>query len=251
MSGHSKWSQIKRQKEVADIKRGQLFTKLANAITIAVRQGGGVTDPESNFRLRLAIEKAKAANMPKENIERAISRALGQVQGLEEVIYEGYGPSGVAVMVEVATDSKQRTTQEIKNILERAGGSLTGPGAVSFLFKSMGQITVSLQRQKAQEAILAVIDAGAEDVEEAGSQLLVYTKPEELNEIKERLLNLGFAVSAAELTMKPTTVTPVADPQTAQKILTLMEKLEALAETQKVYANFDIPDELLSGISSE
>lgn len=246
MSGHSKWSQIKRQKGVADIKKGQVFTKLANAITIAIRQGGGIVEPESNFRLRLAMEKARQANMPKENIERAIERGAGKAGGgMEEVVYEGYGPGGVAIIVEAATDNKLRTTAEVRNIFEKGGGNLGSKGAVSYLFESVGMITIAKDSKTTDEIMLLAIDAGAQDVEEAGGVVEVYTKPEELNSVKEKLTAAGLKVESIELTQKPRTIVAVSDPQTAQKVLSFMEKLENLDDVQKVYANFDIPDELL------
>lgn len=247
MSGHSKWSQIKRQKGAADIKKGMVFTKLGNAIVLAVRQGGGVIDPNQNFRLRLAIEKARSANMPKENIERSIKRAQGREGGeLEEVIYEGFGPGGVAVMVEVATDNRQRSGQEVKNVLEKVGGTLGGPGAVSYQFKQMGMLTVKKSGKSLDETFLLAADAGAQDLEEAGESFLIYTKPEELAQIKQKLEEQNLLVEGAELTFKPTTTVPVGSRDKADQILGLMEKLEALDDVQKVYANFDIPDELLS-----
>ncbi|MBI4100371.1 YebC/PmpR family DNA-binding transcriptional regulator [Candidatus Microgenomates bacterium] len=247
MSGHSKWAQIKRQKGTADIKRGQAFTKLANAITIAVRQGGGIADPDANFRLRLAIEKARQSNMPKENIERAIRRASGKEGGdLEEAVYEGYGPGKVAVMVEVATDNKQRTAGEIRNIFDREGGVLGSKGSVSYLFESVGQISVPKKEKNADDIMLVAIDSGAQDVEETTETVEIYTKPEDLNRVKEAVKEKGLDVSSAELEMKPQTTVAVTDPQMAQKILAFIEKLENLDDVQRVFANFDIPDELLS-----
>lgn len=253
MSGHSKWSQIKRQKEAGDIKKGQTFTKLANALTLAVLAGGGITDPENNFRLRLSIEKARAANMPKENIERAIRRAQVELEsvGIKEVTYEGYGPGGVAIVVEAATDNKNRTTAEIKNIFERAGGNLTGPGSVLHLFKTTGLLAVSLIKEKEinkEKVMLTAIDSGAVDVEEVAETVLIYTRPEELKIVKQKLIEQGLKVEETELTRKPTTTIPLNDPLTIQKVLRLMDCLEEVADVQKVYANFDIPDNLLPNI---
>lgn len=247
MSGHSKWSTIHRQKEVTDAKRGQAFTKLANAIIVAVRAGGGVTDPNSNFKLRLAMEKARQFNMPKENIQRAIERGSGGAGGgtWEEVLYEGYGPVGVAVMVEAATDNKQRTAQEIKNLFERGGGSLAGPGSVAFQFEKKGFLTVN-KPANPEEGVLKIMDLGVEDVEEAPDALEVYTKPEELVETKGRLEENGFVVSSFEQVMKPKTIIPVTDRPKAQQVIAFMEKLEEQADVQKVYANFDIPQEMAS-----
>lgn len=250
MSGHSKWSQIKRQKGRADQKRGQVFTRLANAITLAVRAGGGITDPEANFKLRLAIEKARAANMPKENIQRAIDRAKGGKEGeLGEVIYEGFGPGGVAILIEAVTSNRQRTTQEIKNIFENFGGSLAGPGAASYLFQNVGMISLRRTGKKLEEIMNQAIEQGAEDLEEAGPVLLIYTKPEDLNRAREEFRRRGFEVVEAELTFKPLSTIPVDSPEVASKILTFMEKLEENESVQRVFANFDIPDEILKGLS--
>jgi YebC/PmpR family DNA-binding regulatory protein len=248
MSGHSKWATIHRQKEAADQKRGQAFTKIANAITIAVREGGGIADPESNFKLRLAIDQAKAANMPKDNISRAIDRATGKGGGADllEITYEGYGPGGVGVIVEAATDNKQRTVQEVKNIFDRHGGSIASPGAVAYNFKRVGLITIEAKNR--EEAMLRVIDLGAEDVEEAEDNLLeVYTSVEQLSELKDKLGKEGVAViKSAEIILRPLTLAPIADEKTARRIIDLMEKLEALDDVQRVSANFDIPDSFLN-----
>jgi YebC/PmpR family DNA-binding regulatory protein len=247
MSGHSKWATIHRQKEVADQKRGQLFTKVANAITIAVRESGGVADPQLNFKLRLAIEKARGINMPRDNIERAIRRAQGKVEGgqLEEVTYEGYGPVGVAVIVECLTDNRQRTTQEIKNIFEKSGGSLGGPGSVSYQFEKSGFLTVE-KPADSEGAILKIMDfPGVMEVEEVSDGIEIYTTAEDLERVKEQLTQAGFVFSAVELVMRPKVLVPVAEERTAARILEFMEKIEGQAEVQKVYANFDIPDEIL------
>ncbi len=250
MSGHSKWSQIKRQKGVADQKRGQAFTKLGNAITIAVKSGGGIADPGANFKLRLAIEKAKALNMPKENIERAIEKAKGSEAGqLQEVIYEGFGPQGVAILIEAATDNRQRTVQEVKNLLETSGGRLAGPGATSYLFQNMGLITVDGSNKKSDEIMEAAIEAGAEDLEEAGGEILIYTQPAKLHEVQEKLSAKGLIIKESELIYKPTSTVPINAVDDAQKILSLVEKLEEGESIQKVFANFDIPDEILKGLS--
>lgn len=248
MSGHSKWSQIKRQKGAADQKRGQAFTKLANAITLAVKSGGGITDPNANFKLRLAIEKAKALNMPKENIERAIERAKGAEAGeLEEVIYEGFGPAGVAILIEAATDNRQRTAQEIKNIFENSGGSLAGPGATSYLFQNVGMISVKRGDKTTDEVMEKAIEAGIEDFEEAADVILIYTKPEQLHQVREKLVGQGLEVVEAELTFKPASTVPINSPEEASSVLSFLEKLEGNENVQRVFANFDIPDEILSG----
>lgn len=251
MSGHSKWSQIKRQKGTTDIRRGQLFTKAANAITIAVRAGGGITDPESNFRLRLAIEKARAANMPKENIQRAIERGKGigeRGQELEEVVYEGFGPGGISVIVECVTDNKQRTLSEIKNVFDKSGGTLGQPGSVSYQFKQVGQITIKKDNKSLDEILVVAADSGAQDIEEvpqAGEEVLIYTDSSSLQKVKEFLDKTGLTVVEAELVRQPTVIVPIADKDTAGKVISFVEKLESLDDVQKIYSNFDIPDEYL------
>ena len=243
MSGHSKWSTIKRQKGVNDAKRGQVFTKLGNAITIAVHEGGG-GDPASNFKLRLAMDTARAANMPKENIERAIDRGLGKggSAAIETVIYEGYAPGKVALIIEAVTDNKNRTTPEVRGTIEKAGGTFASIGAVSWMFKEQGLVTVSKSGKNFDEIFEASVEAGAEDVEDAGDLVEVFTKPNEVEKVKNILAEKGFAVQSAEITMRPTTLQAIADADAAKKVLTLIEKLEDLNEVQKVYANFDIVD---------
>lgn len=248
MSGHSKWSTIKRQKGMADKKRGRVFSKLARAITIAAREGA---DPAANFKLRLAVEKARQANMPKENIERALRRAQGKLgEGkLEEVVFEGYGPGGVAIMIQTATDNRLRTTSEVKSVLEKAGGRLGEKGCVSYLFRPKGVITVRFKDRAPEEIMLKVIDFGAQDVEKVGAVVIVYTKPEELEDIKEQILKQGFIIESAEINLEPETTVKITDPPLAEKILSLMDKLEELDDTQKVYASFDISEQLLAEFS--
>lgn len=251
MSGHSKWSTIKRQKAAADIKKGKVFTKLANAITIAVREGGS-GDPEANFRLRLAIEQARSANMPKENIQRAIDRGLGRGgsggQQLEEVIYEGYGPYGVAIMIEAVSDNRNRTTAEIKNILERSGGSLGTPGSVSWMFSKEGLIVVEEDGKDENEIISVAAELGAEDVSKVDDGFEIYTKPEDLNRIKQQLEHKNFKVKSVEIMNKPNNIIEINDVNKARQILSLMEKLDSLDEVQRLSANFDINDALLKEV---
>ena len=244
MSGHSKWATIHRQKETTDAKRGQGFTKISSAIIVAIRSGGGVTDPDKNFKLRLAIEKGRAINMPKENVERAITRAAGGGEGggFEEITYEGYGPGGVAIMIEAATDNKNRTVQELKNIFERGGGTLASQGAVAYQFSPKGLITVA-KTGNSEETILKIIDLGVEDVEEEEDAIEVYTKPEELEQVRVKLQQSGFEIKSFELTMKPNTVVPIVEKDTASKVLALMERLEEHNDVQRVFANFDIPQD--------
>lgn len=246
MSGHSKWSTIKRDKGVNDAKRGQVFTKYANAIAIAARQGGG--NPDANFKLRLAVEAARGINMPKDNIQRAIDRGTGSggAEGvLEEVIYEGFAPGGVALLIEAVTDNRQRTSSQVRSLLDKSDGSLAGPGATSFQFKKQGQITINLEDKNSEEASLEVIDYGAEDVEAVGNQLLVYTSPDQLEIVKNKLTEAGFSVASADLTMTPVTTISINDKDSARKILDLIEKIEDLDDVQKVYANLDIPEKML------
>jgi len=246
MSGHSKWATIKRQKGANDMKRGQLFTRLSNAITIAVRQGGGVTDPEGNFRLRLAVEAARAANMPKENIERAISRASGKDSNdMQEAVYEGFGPGGFSVLVEAVTDNKQRTIAEVKNAFDKNGGNLGAQGSVMYQFERKGVISVEKEGRNIDEIFLIAADCFAEDVEDAGEEALIYTKPEDLAKVREAIIARGVRIKAAELIYKPIVNILLNDTASVEKALAFMERIENLDDVQKVYANFDIPDELM------
>ena len=246
MSGHSKWATIKRQKESNDTKKGQIFTKLAKAITVAVRAGGGIGDPEKNFKLRLAIDKARSLNMPKENIQRAILKGEGEKDGVNwsEVTYEGYGPEGIAIIIEAATDNKNRTTSEIKNIFDRAGGTLASPGAVAFQFKKTGLLTIE-KSNNPSEQILILMDLDLEDVQETSDVIEVYTKSEQTREIRNKVENLGFKVLSEELIMKPLTEVKINDRSKAEKILKIMGTFEDHDDVQKVFSNFDIPDEIL------
>lgn len=238
MSGHSKWSTIKRQKGAADAKRGQAFTKLSNAITLAVRQGGGITDPESNFKLRLAIDRARSMNMPKDNIDRAIERAKGAGAGssLDEVVYEGFAPGGVALIVEAATDNKNRTTSEVKNLIEKNGGTMGNPGSVAYMFDRRGEIIVQKNGKSADDIMMAALDAGLEDIEEEEDALLLYTSPENLMKVKSALDENGIISENAELIYKPTTTLEV-DDSALQKLEELMNKIDEHDDVQKVYTN--------------
>ncbi len=250
MSGHSKWSTIKRQKGVADIKRGQTFTKLAKAITLAAKLGSS-GDPNSNPRLRAELEEAKTVNMPKENIQRAIDRGLGKLPGqtLEEVIYEGFGPSKVSFYLEGVTDNKLRTLQEIKNLFERSGGSLAGAGSVAYMFERKGEIIIKSKGSNSEEEILELIDLGAEDVEdymeEEGHKYLVYVSSPELNTMSTKLTQAGYGVEKAEVVFKPSTLVEIKNKEDAQKVLEFTQKLEDHDDIQKLYANFDIADGLI------
>jgi len=239
MSGHSKWSTIKRQKGKSDAKRGQEFTKLSIAITLAVKQGGGVTDPNGNFKLRLAVDRARAANMPKDNIDRAIQRASGAGLGdVEEYLYEGFGPGGVAVIVEAVTDNKQRTFSALKNLFDKSGGVLGSSGSVAYLFERGGVITVQKNGKSADELLAKGIDAGVEDMEEAGEQVVYIVAPAKLYETKKNLEEQGVSVESAELVYNPVTQVAV-ESGLRVKLEDLLEKLEELDDVQQVHTNLD------------
>ncbi len=244
MSGHSKWKTIKRQKGAADQKRGQAFTKLAIAITIAVKQGGGIGDQNQNFKLRLTVEKARNANMPKENIERAIEKGMGKGKGgdIEEVVYEGFSPGGGTIVVEAATDNKLRTTGEIKNFFEKSGGTFGQPGSVSYQFENKGLIIVALDGKSADDIFLIAADAGADDLEQVGDEVYIYTKPDALAKVKDILVANKLRVSEAELIRKPKAPLPIDDKETAEKIIAFINKLEDMDDVQKVYTNVVISD---------
>lgn len=251
MSGHSKWSTIKRAKGAADAKRGLTFTKVGNAITIAARLGGS-GDPESNPRLRMALEEARSVNMPKENIQRAIDRGLGNLPGqtLEEMSYEGFGPSKVAFLVEVVTDNKNRTLSEMKNLFDRSGGALGSNGSTAYMFNKVGEIKISSKGGDSQDEILEIIDGGAEDVEELrdGNNLkyLVYTEAGNLSSVSNFLKKQGFSVESAEITLKPNITTEVTDKDKAEQIFGFIDRLENHDDVQRVYANFEIDETILS-----
>lgn len=249
MSGHSKWSTIKRQKGANDAKRGQAFTKASRLITIAAREGGG--NPDSNFKLRLAIEAARAINMPKDNIERAIERATGAggEKALEEVTYEGYGPSGIALLIEAVTDNKMRSSAEVRSLLDRGGGNLAGPGSVSFLFKPVGEISVKLANKDPDELFLLSADSGAEDIETAEQEATIFCSPENLVKVKEAIEGAGYEITSSEAVKEPTTTVKLGSEEEAKSVLNLIEKLEDLDDVQKVYANFDIETEVLEKVS--
>lgn len=240
MSGHSKWSTIKREKGAKDAARGAVFTKLGNAIAIAARSG---TDPNTNFALRLAMDKAKAANMPTANIERAVQRVADKnAAQLQELMYEGYGPGGVAILVEVATDNINRTYPEVKLAFSKHGGNLAEKGAVAFQFDRKGMIRV---KGKGDDLLMQALDAGAEDVQEEGDESVIYTEPTELAKVRDALRSAQIEVIEAELTYVPNTTVPVNDAETAGKILRLMDALEAIDEVAATHVNFDIPEDLL------
>jgi len=236
MSGHSKWSKVKHQKAVTDVVKGQAFTKAAHAIAIAVREGGGITDPNANFRLRLAIEKARVVNMPKENITRAIERGKGQASAsLASVQYEAYGPGGVAILIEAVTDNRLRTVAAIKNLLDRYSATLATPGAVNFLFRSTGLITVGKDNLSSDKLMSVALDAGAIDLVEKEDVFEIYTQPQELHAIREKLAEQGIKLDHAALIMRP--ITPLNLENQRPQIDRLIEALEFLEEVQAIYTN--------------
>ncbi|MBI2028767.1 MAG: YebC/PmpR family DNA-binding transcriptional regulator [Candidatus Levybacteria bacterium] len=239
MSGHSKWATIKRQKGAADLKRGLTFTKLSNAITIAVKRGGGITDPDNNFRLRLAMDEARGANMPKENIERAIDRGTGKgTEAVEEVIYEGFAPEGVSLIIEAATDNSQRTTSEIKSIFNREGASFGQPGSVSHQFEQKGQITVALEGRSMDELFEAAAESGAEDIENGDAdKAIITTSFSDLSQVRDKLLAKGIKIEGASIVRKPLVLIPVSDREKLERIHGFIRKIEELDDVQKVYSN--------------
>lgn len=242
MSGHSKWASIKHQKGIKDARRGASFTKFANLISVAARGGA---DPATNFKLRLAVDSAKKAAVPNANIERAIRRGSGQddTGTFEEITYEGYGPGGVAVMVETATDNRNRTGPEVRSAFSKHGGSLGTSGSVAFQFTQRGVIVINITDLEAAE--MAAIEAGAEDVDEGDGQLVVYTKPTDLDAVRKALTAVGYTVEKAELSFEPNTTIAVSDEATAGKLMRLMDALDELDDVTNTYANFDIAPEVL------
>jgi len=248
MSGHSKWSSIKRQKGMADAKRGQLFTKLTKEIHIAVREGGG--DPQANARLRLAVQKAKDNNMPLENIERAIKRASGTTDeaALTEVTLEGYGPGGSAILLQALTDNRNRTLAEVRNVFSRNNVSLGESGCVSWIFEPRGVIAIEANNTDAEELALSAIDAGADDVKVDGAAVEVYTQPQDLEAVRKTLEQQGIAISSAELLQVPKSMVNL-DEKSALQALRLLEKLEELDDVQHVFTNADFPNEVVEKYS--
>jgi YebC/PmpR family DNA-binding regulatory protein len=241
MSGHSKWSTIKREKGAKDAARGALFTKIGNAIAIAARSG---TDPETNFALRLAIDKAKAANMPTNNIDRAIQRVADKnAAQLQEVTYEGYGPGGVAILVECATDNINRTYPEVRLAFSKHGGNIAEKGAVAFQFDRKGMIRV---KSTGDDVLMAAIDAGAEDVQDEDGDSVIYTVPTDLAKVRDALKDAGLEITEAELTYVPNTAIEVTDAATAGKIMRMMDALDDIDDVVNTHVNFDIPEELIS-----
>ena len=250
MSGHSKWSSIKHKKGAADAKRGKLFSKLSRAIIVAAKEGGG--DPATNHALANAIEKARSYSMPKDNIERAIARGSGadsDAQAFETVVYEGYGPSGVAVIVEALTDNRNRTASEVRHAFDKHDGNLGTSGAVAWLFERRGVVLVPADGVDEDELTLAAAEGGADDVSLDGSTYEVVSAPEALRTVREALEAGGFTLESAELAMIPKTTVEVADESAAKKLLRLIDQLEENDDVQDVYANFDIPERVLEAVA--
>jgi YebC/PmpR family DNA-binding regulatory protein len=249
VSGHSKWHSIKHQKGAADAARGKLFARLARQIEVAARQGGG--DIEGNPTLRTMVQKGRDASMPKDNIERAIKRGTGELEGVtyEQVNYEGYAPSGVAVYVETLTDNRNRTGAEVKNAFTRNGGSLAEPGSVSWQFERKGIIQLDKGAASEDDLMLAALDAGAEDIEDQGDMWQVTTPPTDLASVRAALDAAGITFTNADLTMLPSQTVPLTDASAAKSVLRVIDALEEHDDVQNVYANFDIPDDVLSAVA--
>ena len=249
MSGHSKWASIKHKKAATDAKKGQLYTKIIKEITVAARNGGG--NPDTNAALRTAIAKAKEANMPSDNVKNAIKRGTGELPGVtyETVVYEGYGPAGVAIMVEALTDNKNRTTAELRNIFSKKGGNLAGSGSVSWIFTKKGYILVDKSQSKEDELMGLILEAGAEDMKSSDSNYEITTAVQDLEAVKNALQQKGITPQLAEMTMIPSSTIKVTAADVAKQILGLAEALEEHEDVQHVYSNFDIPDKILEQAS--
>jgi YebC/PmpR family DNA-binding regulatory protein len=250
VSGHSKWSTIKHKKGAADAKRGQLFTKLTRAIIVAAKEGGA--DPAANLGLQNAIEKARSYSMPRDTIERAIAKGSGSdadAGAFETVVYEGYGPSGVAVIVEALTDNRNRTAGEVRHTFARNDGNLGGSGAVAWLFERRGIVVVNAAGVDEDELMLAAAEGGADDVSVDGDAFVVTTAPEQLSAVRQAVEAAGFGVESAELTMVPKTTVEVGAEDEAKKVLRLIDQLEENDDVQDVYANFDIPQQVLEAVA--
>jgi len=251
MSGHSKWATIRRSKGANDAKRGQLFTKLGHELAVAAREGGG--DPEANFRLRLVLDKARQANMPKDNIERAIKRGTGELKGqaeLEEAIYEGYGPGGTALMVQVVTDNRNRTVSDVRHVFSRHGGNLGSDGSVAWMFQRKGYISVDPAGQDPEEIALQAIDAGAEDFEISDGMLEIYTQMADYSAVLTALTEAGLQIESSQLSWIPQS-TAALEEKDALRTLKLVEALEELDDVQEVFTNLDLTEDLLAKYENE
>jgi YebC/PmpR family DNA-binding regulatory protein len=248
MAGHSKWANIKHKKSKADAQKGKVFTKISKEIIIAAKEGGG--DPAGNFRLKLAVQKAKEANMPNDNIERAIKRGTGEIDGgnnFEEIVYEGYGPAGVAVMLDIMTDNRNRTASEIRYLFSRNGGSLGETGCVAWMFDKKGYLLIDRTETPVDEdeLMMVALDLGADDVKTDDDSIEIFTEPSDLSEVKQGLEEMGYVFSVAEVSMIPQNTIELNNEQ-AKQMLKLMEALEDQDDVQNVYANFDIPEEIMN-----
>lgn len=249
MSGHSKWSSIKHKKAAVDAKRGQQFTKLARVITVAAREGGG--DPEGNPALATAIQKARDASMPKENIQRAVDRGTGagtDADAIERAVYEGYGPGGAAILVDALTDNRNRTGADVRNAFTKHGGSLGEPGSVAWIFEKRGAVTVDGERY-GEDDVIAAIDAGAEDVQEDGDMLRVLSAPADLTAVREALEGSGVEIQSADLVMEPKSTVEVKG-HDAERLLKLLDTLTEHDDVAEVHANFDIPQSVLEKVAA-
>lgn len=249
MSGHSKWSQIKRQKGANDVKRGALFTKLSREIIVSAKTGGA--DPEMNFRLRLAVQKAREANMPADNIDRAIKKAAGGADAAEllEVTYEGYGPNGIAIIVEALTDNRNRTVAEVRSVFTRGGGNLGESGSVAWQFANRGIVTVNANGKDPEQITLTAIDAGAEDFDVQDESVEIYTTPSSLEAVRTAVIDAGYEVASAELSMVPSTPLHL-EGSDADQVLKLLERLENLDDVQQVYSNAEFSEEAIAAYSA-
>jgi YebC/PmpR family DNA-binding regulatory protein len=249
MSGHSKWSSIKHKKGAADAKRGKIFTRIVKEIIVAARDGGG--DPDMNPRLRLAVANAKANNMPNTNIDRAIKKGTGEIEGVsyDNFLYEGYGQGGVAILVETLTDNKQRTVSEVRHCFTKFGGTMAESGAVSWMFEQKGLIEISAEGLDEDEVMMTALDAGAEDFENENDYFEIYTDYSELHTVVKNLEEAGYKIEKTELTRVPKNKVNADD--VAEKLLKLLDQLEDLDDVQKVYANFEISDEVIERISQD
>ncbi len=249
MSGHSKWSTIKHKKAATDAKRGKIFTKLIKEITVAARLGGG--DPSANPRLRAAIDAAKGQNMPKSNIERAVKKGTGELEGVsyEEITYEGYGPGGVAVLVETITDNRQRTVAEVRHLLSKRVGNMGEPGSVSWVFEKKGLVVIEKDKVDEETLMDVALEAGADDIRDEGSEWEVETSPEDLPSVRDAIKEAGIEIISAEVSMVPSNTVKLEDEKQAKQMLLLMEALEENDDVQNVYANFDIPEEILEKVA--
>lgn len=238
MSGHSKWATIKRAKGASDLKRGLTFTKISNAITIAVKASGGITDVNSNFKLRLAVEAARSANMPKDNIERAIQKAIGKDAGeLEEIICEGFAPEGISVIIEAATDNSLRTTSEIKNIFNKEGGNFGKPGSVAYLFSQKGLITINKNGKSIDELFEIALESGAEDIEDDQDMAIITTSFADLSKVSDELIAKGISIKQSQIVRQPLNSIPITDKEKLEKVINFLDKIEELDDVQKVYSN--------------